>query len=59
MTHQIGISEAKTRFSYLLDEVEHGMEFIITRYGKPVAKIVPYKQRTVTAAKKHGVPVLR
>ena len=36
----IGIFEAKTHLSSLLDEVEKGGEITITRHGKPVAKLV-------------------
>jgi prevent-host-death family protein len=35
------IAEAKAHFSALLAEVEAGEEVIITRRGKPVARIVP------------------
>ena len=34
-------SEAKTHFLRLLDEVERGESVIITRHGKPVARLVP------------------
>lgn len=37
---QIGIFEAKTHLSSLLDEVAKGGEITITRHGKPVAKLV-------------------
>lgn len=37
---QIGIFEAKTHLSALLDEVEKGGEVTITRHGKPVARLV-------------------
>ena len=36
----VGIFEAKTHLSSLLDEVEKGGEVTITRHGKPVAKLV-------------------
>jgi len=36
----IGIFEAKAHLSALVDEVEKGNEVIITRHGRPVAKIV-------------------
>jgi antitoxin (DNA-binding transcriptional repressor) of toxin-antitoxin stability system len=35
----IGAVEAKTRFSELLDRVERGEEVVITRDGKPVARL--------------------
>ena len=41
---QIGTFEAKTHFSQIIEKVEHGEDFVITRRGKPVAKIIPFKQ---------------
>ena len=38
---EIGSFEAKNKFSELLDRAEGGEEVIITRRGKPVAKLVP------------------
>jgi prevent-host-death family protein len=37
----VGAFEAKTHFSSLLERVEKGEHIIITRHGKPVAKLVP------------------
>lgn len=37
----IQASEAKTHLPQLLDEVEHGATLIITRHGKPIARLVP------------------
>jgi prevent-host-death family protein len=45
MTKQVGIFEAKTHLSSLIDEVEKGREVVITRHGKPVARLVPTAQR--------------
>jgi len=36
----VGIFEAKTHLSSLVDEVEKGGEVVITRHGKPVARLV-------------------
>lgn len=36
----VGIFEAKTHLSNLIDEVASGGEIVITRHGKPVAKLV-------------------
>jgi len=36
------IHAAKTNLSKLIEKVEHGEEIIISRSGKPVAKVVPY-----------------
>lgn len=38
---EIGAFEAKNKFSELLDRVEQGHEVVITRRGKPVARLVP------------------
>jgi prevent-host-death family protein len=37
----VGAFEAKTHLSALLEEVERGEEVVITRHGKPVARLVP------------------
>jgi prevent-host-death family protein len=39
--HEVGAFEAKNRLGALLDRVEQGEEIVITRRGKPVAKLVP------------------
>jgi len=38
---EIGAFEAKNTFGALLDRVERGEEIVITRHGKPVARLVP------------------
>jgi prevent-host-death family protein len=38
---EIQASEAKTHLPRLLDDVERGETLIITRHGKPIARIVP------------------
>jgi len=37
----IGAYEAKTHLSKLLERVEKGERFVITRHGKPVAELIP------------------
>ena len=44
MTQTIGAFEAKTHFSQIIEKAEHGADFIVTRRGKPVAKIIPFQQ---------------
>ncbi|HZK99119.1 MAG TPA: type II toxin-antitoxin system prevent-host-death family antitoxin [Caulobacteraceae bacterium] len=39
--HTVGVFEAKNRLTALLDEVEDGSEVLITRRGKPIARLVP------------------
>jgi prevent-host-death family protein len=36
----VGAFEAKTKLSELLDRVERGEEVLITRHGKPVARLI-------------------
>ena len=38
---EIGAFEAKNKLSELLDRAEHGEEVVITRRGRPVARLVP------------------
>ena len=38
---EVQASEAKTHLPELLDEVERGATLIITRHGKPIARLVP------------------
>ena len=45
MPKQVNIYEAKSQFSRLVDEVEAGAEILIARNGRPVARLVPLRQR--------------
>ncbi len=38
----VGAHDAKTNLGQLLDRVEHGEIFVITRHGEPIAKLVPF-----------------
>ena len=42
---EVAFSEAKTHLSGLLDEVERGATIVITRHGRPIARIVPESER--------------
>jgi prevent-host-death family protein len=44
---QINVYEAKTHLSRLLERVEAGEEIVISRAGRPVATLVPYRARPV------------
>ena len=44
LTQEIGLFEAKTHFSQIVEKAENGEDFIITRRGRPVAKIIPFKK---------------
>jgi prevent-host-death family protein len=46
-------SDAKAKFADLLDQVEQGETIVITRHGKPIARIVPEdadRRRQIEAA---------
>ena len=45
MAQSIGAFEAKTHFSQIIEKAERGEDFVITRRGKPVAKIIPFEQK--------------
>lgn len=42
---QVNVYEAKSRLSALLVRVEAGEEIVIARNGRPVARLVPMRER--------------
>lgn len=40
----VGVYEAKTHLPKLLDEVSEGATIVITRHGKPVARLMPMER---------------
>ncbi len=42
---QFNIHDAKTNLSRIIERVERGEEIIISRAGKPVAKVIPLTRR--------------
>lgn len=47
----VGAYDAKSRLSSLLDQVERGEEIVITRHGRPIARLVPvHRGHDVAAA---------
>ena len=42
---EVSVHEAKTHLSRLLSRVAAGEEIVITRAGKPIAKLVPIQPR--------------
>ncbi len=46
---EVGVFEARNRFSELLDAAEAGEEVVVLRRGKPVARIVPVMDRQALA----------
>lgn len=47
---KVGVYEAKTHLPRLLDEVERGETVLITRHGRPVARLMP-----VPEARRRGI----
>jgi prevent-host-death family protein len=45
MIREVQASEAKTHLLRILDEVERGNTIIITRHGRPVARLIPEAER--------------
>ena len=45
MTQTVQASEAKTKLLQLLDAVERGETFVITRHGRPIARLGPEAER--------------
>ena len=41
MTQEMGVAEAKRRFSELIERVRRGERFVVTKRGKPVMALVP------------------
>ena len=52
MTKSVGVHEAKTHLSRLLERVEAGEEIVITRRGEEVARLVPCRR---TTARRFGI----
>ncbi len=47
----VGAYDAKTRLSELLDRVEKGEQIVITRHGRPIARLVPEHELDRTTAR--------
>lgn len=45
MTKSVGVHEAKTHLSRLLEEVAAGEEVMITRRGEQLARLVPVEEK--------------
>ncbi len=41
----VGSFEAKTHLSSIFKEVQSGVEFIVTKRGQPIAKIIQYNNK--------------
>jgi prevent-host-death family protein len=47
---EVGMHEAKTNLSQLVERAEAGEEIVLTRRGKPVAQLVPVPVKSGMAA---------
>ena len=55
MTVFVSLYDAKTRLSSLVDKVAMGEEFVISKNGVPLAKLVPIAQRGVMRVPAHAM----
>jgi prevent-host-death family protein len=51
----VGAFDAKTRFSELLEQVESGREFTITKHGAPIARLVPIERKPSVAERRQAI----
>jgi len=58
MPGEIGAYEAKTHFSALLERVARGEQVVITKHGRPIARLVPI-DRTGPDQRREAVERLR
>jgi prevent-host-death family protein len=54
MTKTLSLREANQSFARCVREVEAGEEFVITRNGKPVARLAPISKRRVLTAEQQA-----
>ncbi len=58
MDKTVSSREANQHFSKLLSEAEQGRETVITKRGKPVARLVPYGATKMTRKRKAALTAL-
>ncbi len=56
---EISATEAKITFGSLLGFVEKGEEVVITRHGKPVARLIPERKAHTRQAAREAVARIR
>jgi prevent-host-death family protein len=59
MKNSIGTFEAKTNFTQLIERVSRGEEILITRRGRPMAKIIPLEKNQNSSNSKVAVMRLK
>jgi prevent-host-death family protein len=55
MTTKVNATKAKAQFLAMLDDVENGEEFEITRHGRTIARITPARNGRVVWGKHAGI----
>ena len=55
----IGIFEAKSTLSQLVNQVESGEQIVLTRHGKPVARLAPLAESAAPRSAKEWAGDLR
>ena len=53
-TQILGAYYAKTHFSTLLDGLEKGLDYLITRNDKPVGRFIPYQENDLEEKKRRA-----
>jgi len=49
---KVGVRDAKIHLSRLLDDVQGGREIIITNHGRPIGKIIPVPQESLSLSER-------
>ena len=55
----VGVYDAKTHFSELLERVESGEEVTITRHGAPVARMIPVRRKLNREQRRAAIEAMR
>jgi len=55
----VGAFAAKTHFSALLERVARGEEIVITRHGRPVARLVPALHEDAAERRSEAIATLK
>jgi prevent-host-death family protein len=50
---ELGVFEARNRFSERVEAAERGEETVVLKHGRPVAKLVPIRDAATRAASTH------
>jgi len=54
----LGVAEAKSRFSELIERVRHGERFVVARRGTPVLALVPPDQALAPTSRPLGLAAI-